>query len=430
MTPLDKLQVVNDLYKDQAVPIVGPRKRAASTLIKSLAIGLLFVSLVGWLLFFIVNNLQATPTGTLVMKISAPDTVSPGIPFEYIIELENNDVRNVENVLVRVNYPEGFLLKSSEPTPSTVAGNTWEIGKINTNDKSSIKVQGVVYGESDVLRTLFVSTSYELEGFKSGLELSDSVAIKLGESTVSINAEVGEIIVGNKTAAVTIEVENVGDVDVEGLRLKMSLPQGVTYIEGVDQVEVTDGEIEWGVEVVEAKSTSSYTVNLTWGDDISGDVDLSIVLLGLAQSGIDIGLAEEVIALPLGELPTLVAVSQIGEPSDSGVVLTRVIVTNYLANDLSVSKLSVNLSGGVDWEKMLAVNDVERSQSDIVWSTEQITQFGIIAPNESMSLPLTIPLNDNDSSVIVTPMVSVVLDGQDGEIESVGTEVSIPKSAE
>lgn len=170
----DKYSSVEELYKDQSnVPIMGPRKRTTTTVVKGLAIALLFVSLIGWLLFFIVSNLEATPQGSLLLSVSAPESVSPGVPFPYTITLTNEDTRAVENARIRVNYPEGFALRFSEPEALTTAGNTWEIGRIASGEQAEIVATGVLLGETGTLRTMFASTSYELEGFRSTLELTD-----------------------------------------------------------------------------------------------------------------------------------------------------------------------------------------------------------------------------------------------------------------
>lgn len=427
----DKYSSVEELYKDQSnVPIMGPRKRTTTTVIKGLAIALLFVSLIGWLLFFIVSNLEATPQGSLLLSVSAPESVSPGVPFAYTITLTNEDTRAVENARIRVNYPEGFALRFSEPEALTTAGNTWEIGRIASGEKAEIVATGVLLGETGTLRTMFASASYELEGFKSTLELTDSVVTRLSEQVASLSVDSPDVMIGERVAYFTALVENSSNEPLEGLRLRLVLPEGVV-LQDSSPPHVTDNdEVFWNVENIPARGLTEYSATVSWTDAVSGDTNVKLSLVGLSQSGIDFVLDEQDLTLQLGEAPILVSMTQVGEPSENGTVLTRITITNHLSSEISLSALSVALDGEVDWDRLLSVNDVVRSGNVVAWQERSLMAFGIIQSQDVVSLPFTIPLKETLGSVSVTPQIKVVVSGEDKEVTSIGVATAVPLSTE
>lgn len=95
-------------------------------------------------------------TSPVVLDVIAPDEVSDGDEVEYDIEYRNLDTRPLKDVQVKVNYPDGFQLKATQPQASE-KGSVWYIGSIEPGYGGKIKIYGQQKGIKDDSKLLKVS---------------------------------------------------------------------------------------------------------------------------------------------------------------------------------------------------------------------------------------------------------------------------------
>ncbi|MBX4215933.1 hypothetical protein KW797_03215 [Candidatus Parcubacteria bacterium] len=83
----------------------------------------------------------------IVLSASAPEKVSSGQEFALAVDTVSNADKVVENLLIRVEYPAGFIFKSSTPKP-TYGNNIWRLGDLTKGTKKTVTLHGTLQGEN------------------------------------------------------------------------------------------------------------------------------------------------------------------------------------------------------------------------------------------------------------------------------------------
>jgi len=86
--------------------------------------------------------------------------VQSGNQFEIEIDVRSNTATPLENVLVQVEYPNGFNFVSSNPAPIS-EGNIWRIGTLDTQESKSITIRGYLEGQNNEDRFFRVNVGQE-----------------------------------------------------------------------------------------------------------------------------------------------------------------------------------------------------------------------------------------------------------------------------
>lgn len=99
-------------------------------------------------------------TFTLVMgaspidlSLDLPSELNAGQEFPLIIKLVSNSETVLKNVILTLEYPAtGFMFKNAEPEPLS-GGNVWSLGDIPAGSERIIKVNGILEGQNEDLKS-------------------------------------------------------------------------------------------------------------------------------------------------------------------------------------------------------------------------------------------------------------------------------------
>jgi len=88
----------------------------------------------------------------LAIGVDHPSSLTSGAPFTTRITIASNSTDVIKNLVVRAEYPYGYLLASAEPAAST-DNNFWSVGDLAPGDKKTITLHGSITGIDDEERT-------------------------------------------------------------------------------------------------------------------------------------------------------------------------------------------------------------------------------------------------------------------------------------
>ena len=121
---------------------------------------------------------------------SAPVIITPTYPKEvtsnqdisFDIEIASNSKDRIDNFLVRVEYPFGFVFKESIPNTS-FDDNVWRFSGLNSGDKKTIRIKGNIIGQNNEERVfkIIVGTASENDERMIAVpfsQLTESVLVK------------------------------------------------------------------------------------------------------------------------------------------------------------------------------------------------------------------------------------------------------------
>ncbi|MFA5841467.1 MAG: hypothetical protein WC835_00695 [Candidatus Paceibacterota bacterium] len=89
--------------------------------------------------------------------LDSPKEVNSGQNLSLRIKVSSNAPKDVADVLLGVDYPPGFLFKTSDPAP-TYGNNVWRLGDFHTGSDRAISITGVLSGENGEDRTFRLLT--------------------------------------------------------------------------------------------------------------------------------------------------------------------------------------------------------------------------------------------------------------------------------
>lgn len=88
----------------------------------------------------------------LAVFMEAPETVSYGQEMELKVKYISTSRDDFQNISLRLDYPPGFVFKSSDPAPS-VDNFIWEIGNLAAGEEGSVVVRGNISGEEGEIKS-------------------------------------------------------------------------------------------------------------------------------------------------------------------------------------------------------------------------------------------------------------------------------------
>lgn len=92
----------------------------------------------------------------LTVSVSVPSEVGSGQPFEISVEIVSNASAIIRNLLLKAEYPVGFMFESATPAPA-FSGNIWQLGDLKPEGKRTVRIRGVVEAAEEEERTIRLS---------------------------------------------------------------------------------------------------------------------------------------------------------------------------------------------------------------------------------------------------------------------------------
>lgn len=155
-------------------------------------------------------SINAAP---LVLSIEAPKDVSSNQEMTLRFKTVLNSKTPAENLMLKVDYPPGFVFKSATPSP-TLSNNIWILGDVAKGGEKIVELKGVIVaadGEEKAFHA-FAGTQDVGDEAKIGVtynSLLHTVSVKrpFVETTIMVNGQKGETVVIGSQGRVTAEVE-------------------------------------------------------------------------------------------------------------------------------------------------------------------------------------------------------------------------------
>ncbi len=169
-------------------------------------------------------------TSPVVMTFDAVKTISSGQEIELTLTVQSNSPTPLDDLLVKVTYPEGFDYSESKPEP--ISGeDTWRIGSLKPAEKKILVIKGLMTGYEDEKRR-FVAT-----GGVANASDQNALASMLAKAQTEVTIEqpfldVGVSVNGNKNDPAIITTNEPAQVEIEYKNaLDMAIYDGKVLVE-------------------------------------------------------------------------------------------------------------------------------------------------------------------------------------------------------
>jgi hypothetical protein len=184
----------------------------------------------------------------------APQEVAAGQEFFYELGYKNEDQVAINDIEIRIKYPDNFIFSASDPAPSK-NNDIWAISSLASHRSDIIKIRGKLVGLMNTSNIILADMTYRPENFSSEFKKSASLETKINDLgldfsfVISNSALVGE----ENEIAVKFRARELNYLD--NFRLDIEHPEEVEIINQTDN------------KVASATSTSAVPRILTDGAD-------------------------------------------------------------------------------------------------------------------------------------------------------------------
>lgn len=222
-------------------------------------------------------SLKSTP---IRMNLSSVKEITAGQPIDFDLEIISNANEPLTNVLVRANYPFGFIYEGASISPSS-SNNVWLIDSLDPKESIELNIYGQVQGQNsedkyfsfdvglqdderlDEIAVLFTQVGKTVEVSRPFLEI-DLAVDKDNSSVINLDSSKTqnfEIIYKNNTrdiirdAKITLEIK--GDVLNEA---SVNVPKG--FYKSLDNTVTWDKTTEPKLSQIAVGESGNLTLTM------------------------------------------------------------------------------------------------------------------------------------------------------------------------
>ncbi len=159
----------------------------------------------------IVLDITSSPVD---LEIMAPQNMASGDALDYLITYKNNGQKDMENLIIRMDYPGGFVFSTASPKVSE-SDNVWHIGRLSAGQEGKIVVSGKMEGARDEIKNARVFIGVAGQNQFSAYSESKTET-KIAASPLSISQLVNnkDSLVANAGETLRFQIEYKNESDV------------------------------------------------------------------------------------------------------------------------------------------------------------------------------------------------------------------------
>ncbi|MDO8667539.1 MAG: hypothetical protein Q7K35_00375 [bacterium] len=114
------------------------------------------------------------------ISFEADQEVASGEEFFYMLNYKNEDKVAINNIEIKVKYPDNFIFLESSPAPSK-NNDTWERAGLDSHRSDLIKIKGKLVGPIGANEIILADMIYKPENFSSEFKKSATFETKIND---------------------------------------------------------------------------------------------------------------------------------------------------------------------------------------------------------------------------------------------------------
>lgn len=406
-----------DAWSKDAPDLELEEKKQKSLRMGATALGIIVFIIIFMSAFFI-YRVTMFSEDRVVTEISGPTDAGSGKLLTYTIDYDNNNRSDLNNVTLKVSYPENF---SPEENPNFIIdGPTtghWDLGTIKSHDKGKMILNARVYSPQGALVYLKTELSYAPSIFKSTYVNKGQLGINVTTSPISIELLAPQNVSSTDAVNYFITYHNNGSVDFDNLKIKVDYPDGFTFSRS-DPQSLEANNI-WYIGKVGPGKEGKITI---FGK-ITGDRDAVKTVkayVGSVENGEFVSYNEESANTRISSSPLSIA-QTVNGLTDLSVDPNQVL--NFAINfrndgELGISDAIVteNIDSTVlDYSTLdMSSGYFDQGSKTITWKSSDYPELKTMEPGDSGSIQFSIKVKDvipvgsaNDKNFLISSVATI-----------------------
>jgi len=367
-----------------------------------------------WAGFFMMPSAQKPVSDQVTLKITGPEDAELGATTTITITYENNQRVALNNVVLTMRYPEGFMVLASDVPAENPTFTEWQLNSLPARQTGEVIITGKMYGSPDTVMAWRAFLNYRPTNFQSDLQTMATFENKITRSPYTLKLAGPDKIGAGKEANFTATLENAGTEWLNGLtvvpifpanfRLSSSTPTLTKTAWVITPGTSTQSEIKFSGQFSEnADPLAKIKLQVIW-TDAAGERHL------IAENEFGAELIKNSLSASLAVNGTLTkAASFPGDMLNATIVLKN-------GSDSDMTKMSVKLKfdapsygkvSVLNWAdseekfngviKGTQVSDTVR-RGEIVWDGSKIPELKKLVVGKEITWDMQLPVKDTKTA--------------------------------
>ncbi|MFA7245263.1 MAG: hypothetical protein WC070_03740 [Candidatus Magasanikbacteria bacterium] len=182
-----------------------------------LIFSVIFFASMAWLGFFVIQPGVEFSEEDVILTISGTEDYIFGENNTYRIRYKNAQNVPLNNVVLEVRYPKGFVFVSSTLATKDDKHDSWDLGYLEGNGSGYIDVIGNIYGDLNSEQSFRVFLNYMPENFSSSFQKVANLKVENLDAIVNLDINLPEKIVEGLDTPIKVTISPNSDSVVKNI---------------------------------------------------------------------------------------------------------------------------------------------------------------------------------------------------------------------
>lgn len=350
----------------------------------------------------------------LSLEVLAPQSISTGDQVNYLITYRNNGTEILENIRLKIDYPERFTFASADPR-AFEGNNIWYLGSLPGGQIGKIIVVGKLEGNRDEMKIAKIAIGTNDSNGQFIKNNEETIRTKIASSPLAITQTVNGLKNSNINAGDNLQFElsykNEGTV---GLRDVIITEQLESLILDYETLSVVGGAYDTSNKTITWKA-SDYPELKNLAPGQSGKISFSVKVKGMipvASANDKNFVISSLAKIDSPDIPTPISTNKIISSNKMDLKLNSKLLLNIngFYNDTNIAnsgpippKVGQETTYTIHFAIANVSNDIENAKVETILPTS-VVMTGKIFPEGS-------PLQYNERTNSITWNVGKVIAG-------------------
>jgi hypothetical protein len=152
----------------------------------TLLVACVFLGAVAWAGFFVLQPQSAFSESNVTLSIIGDEHVATGERVRYRIRYRNDQGIPLQEAVLHVRYPAGFIFEDASMPTSNEDNNAWDLGMVQEHASGFIDIFGTLVGDVGDRQSFRLFFNYTPTNFSSEFQTVASVNVELNTAPVTL----------------------------------------------------------------------------------------------------------------------------------------------------------------------------------------------------------------------------------------------------
>ncbi len=325
-------------------------------------------------------------------SLKAPQETLIGVPFDLLINFDNNSNNILFDSKLSINLPDDSTLTGDDFSKRIIVKDLGDLG-IGTSIQEEFSI--IILGEEQTVKHFNATLSYSLKStLGARFEKNKAIEVVVREPGIKLDLITPQKVLNNEEFEIEIHYDNISEIDFSNLELELTYPPNFTFKES--SIQPMFGNRIWNLGDLVKNFKGSFTVK---GSIIGSELSFFEIKSGLKISflGQEYSISEKSASLNIASSPLSLAIkvneqtNYLAAPGDS----LRYFI-NYRNNtDVGLSDIIVKaqLVGEMfDFSTLETQAFFSSLDNTLTWNTANTSELRLLEAGASGSLGFQIKL--------------------------------------